>query len=163
MEDKMKSSILSLLLVMIAACSTMRAPTDEGLQEVAIVLIKNQLASQSYMRANRTMAYYVTIGETDLSAGSIDRLSGHGVVFLPGSAWSEGKGMKMDIGAPVLRPDGDFDVIHGYACGMRCSSVHKAVMRHSRNGWTVVSSEMALISATPTQPAIVATLATANP
>src|SRR3546814_2714691 len=67
-------------------------------------------------------------------------------LFPPGSDWSLGKGMKMSIGVPVLRPDGLYDVSHSYYCGTRCAAHVTSVMAKGPTGWTVHSSTLQSIS-----------------
>ena len=146
----MKLFTAILLLLVISGCGTVRVTNEKNLQGMAVALVKHELASETtYLRQNSRYAYYISVADEDLTTSAIADLSGSGLTIHPGSAWSDGKGMRMHIATPTLRPDGNFDVFHSYSCGIRCSSLHKAVMTHKKDGWTVVSSVMKLISVVP--------------
>src|SRR3546814_5829480 len=106
----MRSVFVILRSTFIAACSTLQQPSRTYVE----ALIRHELSSpKSYLSSNR-QTYYVGVVSRDLSAAEISALSDTGLDFQPGSDWSLGKGMKMPIGVPVLRPDGLYDVSHSY-------------------------------------------------
>src|SRR3546814_5910308 len=122
--------------------STLQRPA----RTVIEALIRHELSSpKSYLSSNR-QTYYVGVVSRDLSAAEISALSDTGLDFQPGSDWSLGKGMKMSIGVPVLRPDGLYDVSHSYYCGTRCAAHVTSVMAKGPTGWTVHSSTLQSIS-----------------
>ena len=146
----MKFIVALLLTLLIAGCSTMPGSADSNLQEMAAALIRDQLSSDAtYLRQNSRNPFFVSVGDVDISAATISKLSGQGLTIFPGSAWHEGNGMRMGIALPTLRSDGDFDVVHSYYCGVRCSSLHRAVMRRTGKVWSVVSSSLVLIGLVP--------------
>ena len=146
----MKLIVALLLLLMAAGCSTAPTAADSNLQAMAAALLQNQLSSQTtYLRQNSKQKLFVSVGAEDLSAATIAKLSDQGVTMLPGSAWHEGSGMRMGIGPPAPRPDGDYDVTYSYYCGVRCTSVHQAVMSKGEHGWSVISSKLVLIGFVP--------------
>ena len=141
----MKNALLIPFLALLTSCSFPGLRTGDT--SFVDALIRHELSStSSYMGANRSQSYYVSVEGRDLSTIEIRRLSGAGVALLPGSAWRLGKGMKMTIGAPAQRPDGDFDVAHSYYCGERCAADVTSIMKRSGPNWSVVSSTLQGIS-----------------
>lgn len=127
------------------------------LQGVMVALVRYQAtAKDGYVRANR-MPLYVSMGwdhgahQLDLSPDAIRRLADTGLRLFPGSAWPSGKAppdltmMRMGVGLPMRRQDGDYDVQYGFGCGSLCGSSHTAVLRHDADGWHVVASQMGAI------------------
>lgn len=127
------------------------------LQGMMVALVRYQAtAKDGYVRANR-MPLYVSMSwpdsglQRDLSADAIRQLVDTGLRLFPGSAWPSGKApmqqrMRMNVGLPMRRPDGDYDVQYGFWCGDLCASWHTAVLRHDARGWHVLSSNMEAIS-----------------
>ncbi len=136
-----------LLALSISGCVSAPVIALSYLQGMAATLIRSQLSAKtSYMAQNSGQAFFVSIGGQDIASDTATRLTGSGITVLPSSSWVDGKGMKMDIALPIPRPDGDFNVNYSFYCGIRCSSVHQAVMRHERHGWTLITSKMLMIS-----------------
>ena len=118
------------------------------LQGVMIALVRYQVAAKDgYLHGNR-MPLYVSVGwpdgarQLDISPDAIHRLADTGQRLFPGSAWPstappEGTLMRMGVGLPTRRPDGDYDVQYGFGCGSLCGSSHSAVLRHGADGWHV--------------------------
>lgn len=138
------------------ADAAVNPPPD--LQGVMIAVIRHQLDSGGYLASNR-MPTYVSLdapdGDSaiDLSPDSIRSLGETGLQLLPGSAWKAPHGgaqghaaMRMGVGTPTRRADGDYDITFGFWCGLLCASSHTAVLRHGTSGWQVISSEMKWIS-----------------
>jgi hypothetical protein len=128
------------------------------LQGVMVALVRYQMtAKDGYLRENR-MPLYVSMGwpdggrQLDLSTDAIRSLADTGLQLFPGSAWPTGKAppdltmMRMGVGLPMHRPDGDYDVEYGFWCGSLCASSHTAVLRHDARGWRVLKSHMDAIS-----------------
>jgi hypothetical protein len=124
------------------------------LQGVMVALVRYQAtAKDGYVRQNR-MPLYVSLGwpdgnrQLDLSPDAIRSLADTGLQLFPGSAWPTGKAppdltmMRMGVGLPLRRPDGDYDVQYGFGCGSLCGSSHSAVLRHDAQGWHVLASHM---------------------
>jgi hypothetical protein len=143
----MKFILAMLLSLFMIGCAHAPSTVDSDLDEMAVALVQSQLTSgTSYMHQNGRLAFFISIGGQDISAAAATRLTAPGTTILPSSAWIEGKGMRMDIGLPELRPDGDFDVGYAFYCGIRCASTHQAVMRHDEHGWSFIASKMLMIS-----------------
>ena len=130
-----------------------RRPAPD-LQGVMVALVRYQAtAKDGYVRQNR-MPLYVSMDwpegdrQLDLSPVAIHRLADTGLQLFPGSAWPTGKApadltmMRMGVGLPMRRPDGDYDVRYGFGCGSLCGSSHSAVLRHDAGGWHVLASHM---------------------
>lgn len=128
------------------------------LQGVMVALVRYQAtAKDGYVRASR-MPLYVSMGwpdgsrQLDLSPDAIRRLADTSLQLFPGSAWPSGKAppdltmMRMGVGLPMRRQDGDYDVQYGFWCGTLCASSHTAVLRHDAKGWHVLTSHMDAIS-----------------
>lgn len=129
------------------------------LQGVMIALLRYQVtAKDGYLRANR-MPVYVSMSwpdgsrQVDLSGDAIRGLADTGLALFPGSAWEAprsqeptGVTMRMGVGLPMRRADGDYNVQYGFYCGTLCASSHTAVLHHDAAGWHVVSSRMDAIS-----------------
>lgn len=131
------------------------APPD--LQGVMKAVVRQQADVDAHLASSR-MPLYVSIrapagnGMVDLSPESIQALERTGFLLLPGSAWQPpsddtrvGTVMRLSMGTPIKRPDGDYDVTFGYWCGKACSSQYDAVLRHDASGWHVLSSVMSSI------------------
>jgi hypothetical protein len=142
-----------------AALDDAMAHPPPDLQGVMVALIRYQLAAKDgYLHANR-MPLYVGLSwpegtsHLDLSSDAMHSLADAGLALFPGSAWKtpkgqavEGSTMVMNVGLPMRRPDGDYDVQYNFYCGSLCASWHMAVMRYDAHGWHVVSSQMQAIS-----------------
>lgn len=129
------------------------------LQGVMMALIRYQAqAKDGYLRANR-MPLYVSLGwpdgsrQLDLSREAIGQLADLGLKIFPASAQPasheiipEASRMRMGVGLPMHRKDGDYEVKYGFSCGSLCASSHTTVLRHDAKGWHVVSSRMDSIS-----------------
>jgi hypothetical protein len=128
------------------------------LQGVMVALVRYQAtAKDGYVHANR-MPLYVSMSwpdgkrQLDLSPGAIQSLADTGLRLLPGSVWPSGKApptltmMRMSVGLPMRRQDGDYNVQYGFWCGGLCASWHSAVLRHDAGGWHVLTSNMDAIS-----------------
>lgn len=137
--------------------NAVRHPAPD-LQGVMVALVRYQAtAKDGYVHDNR-MPLYVSMSwpdgtrQLDLSADAIRRLAGTGLRLFPGSAWPSGKPppaptmMRMTVGLPMRRQDGDYDVQYGFWCGDLCASWHAAVLRHDAAGWHVLTSNMQAIS-----------------
>lgn len=135
--------------------ASLNPPPD--MQGVMKAVLRSQLASDGYLASNR-MPVYVSIGSPrgdraiDLSPESIRDLGEIGGQLMPGSAWQPppegmrvGATMRMGLGVPTRRGDGDYDLQFGFYCGSVCGSQHEAVLRHDASGWRVLSSEMGAI------------------
>jgi len=136
--------------------AVLHPPPD--LQGVMVALVRYQAtAKDGYVHANR-MPLYVSMSwpagdrQLDLSAEAIRRLADTGLKLFPGSAWPAGNApppltmMRMSVGLPMRRQDGDYDVQYGFYCGDLCASWHTAVLRHDAGGWHVLTSRMDGIS-----------------
>lgn len=135
--------------------AVLHPPPD--LQGVMVALVRYQAtAKDGYVHANR-MPLYVSMSwpdgkrQLDLSPGAIQHLADTGLQLFPASAWPSGKAptltmMRMSVGLPMRRPDGDYDVQYGFWCGDLCASWHSAVLRHDAGGWHVLTSNMDAIS-----------------
>ena len=135
--------------------AALNPPPD--LQGVMKAVLRNQLASGGYLASNR-MPVYVSISSPKgdsaigLSPESIKDLGEIRAPLMPGSAWQPpaegtrvGTTMRMGLGIPTRRPDGDYDLTFGFYCGGTCGSHHAAVLCHDAAGWRVLSSEMGVI------------------
>jgi len=131
------------------------SPSD--LQGMMKAVLRQQAEVDAHLATSR-MPLYVSIrapaGDSmiDLSPESILALEQTGFLLLPGSAWQPpsadtrvGTAMRLSMGAPVMRPDGDYDAAFEYWCGTACSSRYDAVLRHDTSGWQVLSSVMSSI------------------
>ena len=129
------------------------------LQGVMMALIRYQAqAKDGYLHANR-MPLYVSLGwpdgsrQLDLSREAIGQLADLGLKIFPASALPasheiipEASRMRMGVGLPMHRKDGDYEVRYGFSCGSLCASSHTAVLHRDAKGWHVVSSRMDTIS-----------------
>ena len=143
----MRSKLLLLVVSLLFAACADTSIRPSANYEMAAALIRHELSSSdSYMGANKEFPFFVSVEGDDLPSDFIARLSDTGMAFFAGSTWAEGKGMKMQIGAPKQRSDGNYDVSHSYYCGVLCASSNTAIMRHDQSGWHVLSSDMHWIS-----------------
>lgn len=138
------------------ADAALNPPPD--LQGVMVAVIRHQLDAGGYLAGNR-MPLYVSLhlpgGDrpVDLSAESIRSLGDTGLQLRAGSDWKAPESgaqvhtaMRMGVGTPTRRADGDYDITFGFWCGPLCASSHAAVLRYGSSGWHVISSEMKSIS-----------------
>ena len=128
------------------------------LQQMAEVLLQYQLRSDRSYGADPSRTHlFVSIpspdakGVVDLSPDVVARFKRDGIDISPGKAWKPSKGnvspnRHFDIGLPVRRPDGNYDVPYSYYCGPLCAAWYTAVMRRDESGWHVVSTVLTAIS-----------------
>lgn len=136
-----------LFFIPIFAWSTIAQAEDVDIPRMTEALIRHDLASdKTYIGANRNFRFFVTVGGADLSNDAIQRLADTGVQFFPGSQWHQGADMRLDIGVPTLKGDGNYEVSYGCYCGPLCASSDRAVMTHDAGGWHVLKSELLTIS-----------------
>lgn len=132
--------------------AVLRPPPD--LQGLMVALVRYQAtAKDGYLHDNR-MPLYVSLSwpdrsrDLDLSPDAIRALADTGLQLHPGSAWPSANPppdmtmMRMGVGLPMHRQDGDYDVQYGFGCGSLCGSSHTAVLRHDGNGWHVLASRV---------------------
>jgi hypothetical protein len=131
------------------------APDVEGL--VVALLRHEAAAADSYLSSNRTFRFYLSLRRanpvlaSDLSPEVFGKLKDTRLTFLPGSLWKSpgevavSQDAMLNIGEPLPRADGDYDVVFNYYCGGLCGSTSAAVMRHDELGWHVLSSAMTSI------------------
>ncbi len=84
---------------------------------------------------------YVLVGDRDLPAERAAALTmATGVTFLPSSAWSAAKdGLRVRIGLPRPRWNGNFDVAVAYDCGTpQCVQAANSLMRYDGSRWRVI-------------------------
>ncbi|MEP7184372.1 MAG: hypothetical protein ABI767_00930 [Rhodanobacter sp.] len=129
------------------------------LQGVMVALVRYQAnAKDGYLRANR-MPLYVSLywpdgsRSLDLSGQAIRQLADTGLKLFPGSASPASQKdvlteptMKMSVGLPMRRQNGDYEVQYGFYCGSLCASWHTAVLHRDEDGWHVLTSHMDAIS-----------------
>lgn len=128
------------------------------LQQMAEVLLKYQLQSDRSHGADPSRNHlFVSIpspdakGVVDLSPDIVARFKRDGIDISPGNAWTPSKGnvspnRRFNIGLPVRRLDGNYDVPYSYYCGPLCAGWYTAVMRRDAAGWHVVSAVLTAIS-----------------
>ncbi len=132
-------ALIVLAASLVAGCSQRHLPPG-GQFAMAEVLLRHQLTAQPSplgTRASRCPCY-VLVGDQDLPAESAAALTSTGVTFLPGSAWSAGKGLLVRVGLPQPRWNGNFDVALGYDCEPQCAHSTNALMRYDGSRWRVL-------------------------
>jgi len=107
---------------------------------MAEVLLRHELAApQSALGTHAVRCpCYVLVGDRDLPPDRAAALTTTGVTFLPGSAWSTGRGLRVRIGLPQPRWNGNFDVALTYDCGPQCVRSANALMRYDGSRWRVI-------------------------
>jgi hypothetical protein len=127
------------LASLVAGCGQRHLPAGSQ-YAMAEVLLRHQLAARpSPMGAQGTRCpCYVLVGERDLPAQSAAALATTGASFLPGSAWSAGKGLRIHVGLPRRRWNGNFDVALTYDCGPQCVQSASVLMRYDGSRWRVI-------------------------
>jgi hypothetical protein len=121
------------VIVIVSGCAQRHLPAGAELP-MAEVLLRQRL------HALRCPCY-VFVADRDLPAERAAALTmTTGVTFLPGSAWSLGKqGLRVRIGLPRPRWNGNFDVAVTYDCGPReCLQTANSLMRYDGSRWRVV-------------------------
>jgi hypothetical protein len=127
------------VLFCIAGCAQ-RHPPPGSQYAMAEILLRHELVAQhSHLGPNGTRCpCYVLVGGQDLPAEHIAALAGTGALFLPGSTWSAGKGLRVRIGLPRHRWNGNFDVALAYDCGPQCEEFASSIMRYDGSRWRVI-------------------------
>lgn len=74
-----------------------------------------------------------------------------GVWIKPGSQAPEmerrvGGETRYEIGEPLHREDGNYDVTYSYNCGALCAAGFNLVMSHDEHGWHILSNQLDWIS-----------------
>jgi hypothetical protein len=147
MSNMTMQSFYAATLVIVGGCT--QPPLPAGSENaIAEELILHELGSSgSYLAANRRLCpCFVRVGNRDLPPSELSKLSGTGILFLPGSKWVVGKGMEITIGLPDRRWNGDLTVTHSYYCSPLCASSATATLRYDGVKWRVLRSELKLIS-----------------
>lgn len=133
--------ILTFTLVSLATACSRRHPPPGSQYAMAEVLLRHELASPaSHLGAHGSRCpCYVRVGAEDLPADYAAALANTGVTFLPESAWSAGKGLRVHIGLPRTRWNGNFDVAVGYECDVhRCEQSAGRLLRYDGSRWRVI-------------------------
>jgi hypothetical protein len=107
---------------------------------MAEALLRHELASpQSHLGAHGSRCpCFVLVGEQDLPPERLAALTATGATFLPGSSWSARQGLRVHIGLPRHRWNGNFDVALAYDCGPTCQESGSALMRYDGSRWRVI-------------------------
>jgi hypothetical protein len=107
---------------------------------MAEVLLRHELAApRSHLGKNGGLCpCYVLVGEQDLPPERVAALADAGITFLPGSAWTAGRGVRVHIGLPRPRWNGNFDVALTYDCGPQCEEFDSSLMRYDGSRWRVI-------------------------
>ncbi len=114
---------------------------------MAEALLRHELAAEhSHLGKNGGRCpCYVLVGEQDLPPERVAALANTGVSFLPGSAsflpgsaWMAGTGLRVHIGLPRHRWNGNFDVALTYDCGPHCEELASSLMRYDGSRWRVI-------------------------
>lgn len=133
--------ILTLTVVgLVAACSRHHPPPGSQ-YAMAEVLLRHELAAPgSHLGTQGSRCpCYIRVGAQALPADHAAALADTGVTFLPESAWSAGKGLRVHIGLPRTRWNGNFDVAVGYDCDAdRCEQSASTLMRYDGSRWRVL-------------------------
>lgn len=133
--------ILTFTLVALAAACSRRHPPPGSQYVMAEVLLRHELAAPaSHLGAHGSRCpCYVRVGDQDMPAEHAAALANTGVTFLPESAWSSGKGLRVHIGLPRTRWNGNFDVAVGYGCdAQRCEQSATTLLRYDGSRWRVI-------------------------
>lgn len=107
---------------------------------MAEVLLRHELAApRSHLGTHGARCpCFVLVAEQDLPPQQLASLSSTGATFLPGSSWSAGQGLRIRIGAPRHRWNGNFDVSLAYDCGAGCQQSVTALLRYDGSRWRVI-------------------------
>jgi hypothetical protein len=130
--------------------------SEELKNQAATTIIQHELASSdSYLTLNAVrstfglVSLFISVDNRDLPDSYLQQLSSDRLRFLPKSARNCPKNVRMDlscwridISAPVLRSDGDYDLRHIYYCGGLCGSEHSAVMRLKLDKWQIIHTNL---------------------
>jgi hypothetical protein len=128
------------VVIVIAGCAQRHLPAGSQ-YAMAEALLRHELAAaqSSHLGPNGARCpCYVLVGERDLPPEHLIALAGTGVTFLPGSAWSAGKGLRVHIGLPRHLWNGNFDVALSIECGPRCEESASLLMRYDGSRWHVL-------------------------
>ncbi len=111
---------------------------------MAAALIRHELAAApSHIGAHVSPCpCYVLVGGRDLAREQLAALSREGPSFVAGSAWAEGRGVRIRVGLPQHRWNGNFDVAYAMDCTPACAASGTAVMRYDGSRWRVLSSHL---------------------
>jgi hypothetical protein len=136
-------ALLALILTVLGftvGC-TRKHPPPGSQYAMAEVLLRHEVAtprSQLGPKGARCPCY-VLVGAEDLPTARAAALADTGVTFLPASAWSVGKGLRVHIGLPRTRWNGNFDVAVGYDCDAeRCAETASSIVRYDGSRWRVI-------------------------
>ena len=127
------------VLILATGCAQRHLPP--GAQyAMAEVLLRHELAAaHSHLGPGGARCpCYVLVGDEDLPPQHLATLTDTGVTFLPGGAWNRDKGLRVRIGMPRHRWNGNFDVTLTYDCGPQCEESASALMRYDGSRWRVV-------------------------
>jgi hypothetical protein len=131
--------ILTLLACMVGC--TRQHPPSGSEYAMAEVLLRHELAAPSSRLGPRgaRCPCYVRVGTQDFPRDRAADLADTGVTFLPESAWSAGKGLRVHIGLPRTRWNGNFDVAVGYDCDAQaCAQTAGSIVRYDGSRWRVI-------------------------
>ncbi len=133
-------ALISTVLAFMAGCARQHPPPGSQ-YAMAEVLLRHELAApRSHLgpRGARCPCY-VVVGAQDLPRERAAALADTGVTFLPGSAWTAGKGLRVHIGLPRTRWNGNFDVAVGYDCDAQaCRETASSIVRYDGSRWRVI-------------------------
>jgi hypothetical protein len=127
------------VLISIVGCGQRHLPPGSE-YPMAEILLRHELASpRSHLGARGSRCpCFVRVGEQDLPPKQLAALTATGATFLPGSAWRTGQGLRIRIGQPRHRWNGNFDVSLAYDCGAACVESGAALLRYDGARWRVI-------------------------
>jgi hypothetical protein len=133
------AALLVLVGSSLAGCTQRHLPPGSQYAMAEVLLRRELTAPQSHLGSHGARCpCYVLVGDQDLPAERTAALAATGVTFLPGSAWSVGKGLRVHIGLPRHRWNGNFDIALSYDCGPQCEESASSLMRYDGAGWRVI-------------------------
>jgi hypothetical protein len=133
-------TLIFTVLAFMVGCAR-KHPPPGAQYAMAEVLLRHELETPSSHLGpgGARCPCYVLVGEQDLPPERAAALADTGVTFLPGSAWSAGKGLRIHIGLPRTRWNGNFDVAVGYDCDAeRCGETASSIVRYDGSRWRVI-------------------------
>jgi len=118
-------------------------PRGLNLFDIAVKLVRHDIKHESWLRSNTPyFTLQIKVNGKDLPIKYIKQLSKIGVNCQPCGKPTSGHSVLLEIAQPTQINSIDYEILYTFDCGGLCGSRNKAVIRHTSQGWVIVSSEM---------------------
>jgi hypothetical protein len=139
--QRLRSSVLILFILALSGCARSHVPAGSEYAMAAVLLRYELSMPLSYLGANRNRCpCFVSVADNDPPQAWLAALATTGVRFLPASTWHPGDGIRIRIGPPRSRWNGNFDVALSYDCGLNCAKASAALLRYNGRNWRVIEA-----------------------